>query len=354
MPDKLFDQLVQNAIDFMEKSNDQLDTAPKYAVINFCSAVELFLKARLLAEHWSLIVTDIDKGSKNKKINFERFKAGNFQSVNLKTSIERLRNIVGVKISSNEEDSFTKVQQYRNMLVHFFHPEYIEPPVEGVINETIPELWSAWHYLNSLLLEKWHDTFSEYAEKLRGLNYRLIFRFKEFLKAKFEAITDDIERKKREGIVYAKCIDCGFEAAEVIEIDDNLTSYKCEVCLRLNSVFTIACPECGEDINVYEQGQGKCEKCSFEINMDYLISKFGYTEDHHEVPRAGYCGDCEDYRGSVVPYANGHLCFNCMTLHDYAEDCEWCNELNAGIDMSDSFWKGCVICEGKMGWSNND
>ena len=143
MPDKLFDQLVRNAIDFMEKSNDQLDTAPKYAVINFCSAVELFLKARLLAEHWSLIITDIDKGSKNKKINFERFKSGNFQSVNLKTSIERLRNIVGVKISSNEEDSFTKVQQYRNMLVHFFHPEYIESAVEGVINETIPELWSA-------------------------------------------------------------------------------------------------------------------------------------------------------------------------------------------------------------------
>ena len=45
----------------MHKSIGQLDTAPKYAVINFCSAVELFLKARLLAEHWSLIITDIDK-----------------------------------------------------------------------------------------------------------------------------------------------------------------------------------------------------------------------------------------------------------------------------------------------------
>ncbi len=349
MPDKLFDQIVQNAIDFMEKSIDQLDTAPKYAVINFCSAVELFLKARLLAEHWSLIITDIDKGNKNKKINLERFKAGNFQSVNLKTSIERLRNIVGVKISSNEEEAFIKIQQYRNMLVHFFHPEYIKAPVEGVINETIPELWSAWHYLNSLLLEKWHETFSEYAEKIRGLNYSLIFRFKEFLKAKFVAITDDIERKKREGIVYEKCINCGFEASEVKEIDDNLTSYKCEVCLRINSVFTIACPDCGEDINVYELGQGKCKKCNFEINMDYLISEFGDTEDHCGAPRAGYCGDCEDYRGSVVPYANGFLCFNCMTLHDYAEDCEWCNELNAGIDMNHSYWKGCVICEGKMG-----
>jgi len=354
MTDKLFDQLVQNAIDFMKKSNDQLDTAPKYAVINFCSAVELFLKARLLAEHWSLIVTDIDKGNKNKKINFKRFRTGNFHSVNLKTSIERLRNIVGVKISSNEEDSFIKVYHYRNMLVHFFHPEYINPPTEDVINATIPELWSAWHYLNSLLLEKWHETFSEYAEKLQDLNYRLIFRFKEFLEAKFNAITDELKKKREEGIVYTKCIDCGFEAAELIETDNNLSSYRCEVCLRLNSVFTIDCPECGENINLIEQGQGICEKCSYEINMSFLISKFGYTEDDHEIPRAGYCGDCVSYEGSVVPYADGYLCFNCMTLHDYAQVCQWCNELNAGIDMSESYWKGCVICEGKMGWSNDD
>lgn len=354
MTDKLFDQLVQNAINFMEKSNELLETEPKYAVINFCSAVELFLKARLLAEHWSLIITDIDKGSKNKKLNFKRFQAGDFQSVNLTTSIERLRNIVGVKISSEEEGSFIKVQQYRNMLVHFFHPEYIKPPVEEVINKTIPELWSAWHYLNNLLLEQWNDIFSEYIKKLQTLNHSLIFRFNDFLKAKFEAIADDIETRKKEGRVYTKCIDCGFEAAEVNKIDDNLTSYKCDVCLRINSIFTLACPECNENINIYEQGQGKCEKCGFEINMDYLISKFGYTEDDYEAPKAGYCGDCEDYRGSVVPYANGYLCFNCMSLHDQAEHCDWCNELNAGIDMSDSFWKGCVICEGKMGWSNDD
>lgn len=355
MPDKLFDQLVQNAIDFIEKSSSQLDTAPKYAVINFCSAVELFLKAMLLSEHWSLIITDIDKGKKNKKINFEQFKAGNFQSVNHKTAIERLRNIVGVKITPNEEEAFIKVQQHRNKLVHFFHPEYTtEPPAEDVINETIPELWSAWYYLNNLLLDECHETFSEYDDKIQSLNDRLIFRFKEFLKAKYEAIKDDIEKKKQEGKIYTDCIDCGFDAAEVIEIDDNLTSYKCEICLRVNCVLTMACPECGEDIKVYEEGQGRCKKCGFEINMDYLVSKFGYSEDLYETPRAGYCAYCEDYRGSVVPYGDGYLCFNCMTLHDYAENCEWCSELNAGIDMSDSFWKGCVICDGKWSWTDDD
>jgi len=354
MPDKLFDQLVKNAIDFMDKSTEQLDTAPKYAIINFCSAVELFLKARLLAEHWSLIIMDIDKGNKNKKINFERFKAGNFQSVNHKTAIERLRNIVDVKISSKEEEAFIKVQQHRNKLVHFFHPEYVKPPVDSIINDTIPELWLAWHYLYGLLLEKWFETFSKYTEKLKRLNYALIIRFKEFLKAKFEAITEDIERKKQEGAVYETCMDCGFESAEVKEVDDNLTSYKCEVCLRLNNVLSIDCPECGEEILVYEQGQGRCGKCEFEIDINYWVSEFGESEEPYEGARIGYCCDCEDYRGSVVSYTNGYLCFNCMTLHDYAEDCEWCNELNAGRDMSDSYWRGCVICEGKMGWDSDE
>ncbi len=43
-----------------------------------------------------------------------------------------------------------------------------------------------------------------------------------------------------------------------------------------------------------------------------------------------------------------------MALYDYAERCGWCNELNAGIDLADSFWMGCVICEGKGSHMGDD
>ena len=50
--------LLDNAFDYLEKSAKEFDSDPKYSVINFFSSVELFLKARLACEHWSLIVAD--------------------------------------------------------------------------------------------------------------------------------------------------------------------------------------------------------------------------------------------------------------------------------------------------------
>jgi hypothetical protein len=353
MPENLFEQLVENAIDFMKKSIDQLSDAPKYAVINFCSAVELFLKARLLKEHWSLIINDINS-NRNKKVNLKRFKAGDFQSVNISRAIDRLRNIAGEKISNKEEEVFFKVQQHRNKLIHFFHSDYVEAPKLDVINETVPELWEALFYLNSLLLEKWREHFSDYHDQIKGINFRLIYRFKEFLNVRYEAIMPEIEQNRQQGINYTNCIDCGCESAEVTETDENLTSYKCLVCLRLNNVFTIPCPECETNINIHEAGRGICDECGYEVKMDYLIQKFGETEGEYEPITVGYCGECEDYSGSVINYGEQYLCLNCMALYDHGERCEWCNELNAGIDLSDSFWAGCGICEGKRGNMSDD
>ena len=55
--DEFFDSLVQNAIDFARRSVSEIRRSPKYSMIHFCAALELFLKARLLREHWSLVVT---------------------------------------------------------------------------------------------------------------------------------------------------------------------------------------------------------------------------------------------------------------------------------------------------------
>jgi len=48
---KMFDSLVCNALDFLQRSAVGLQESPKYSVIDFCTAIELFLKARLLVEH---------------------------------------------------------------------------------------------------------------------------------------------------------------------------------------------------------------------------------------------------------------------------------------------------------------
>lgn len=54
--EQLFDSLVINAIDFLESSIDDLNIRPKNSIVDFYTAIELFLKARLMLEHWTLIL----------------------------------------------------------------------------------------------------------------------------------------------------------------------------------------------------------------------------------------------------------------------------------------------------------
>ena len=69
-----FSRLVDNALNFLSRSIEDLQQSPKYSVIHFYAAVELFLKARLMKEHWSLVVT------KPQDADWEKFVAGDFQA----------------------------------------------------------------------------------------------------------------------------------------------------------------------------------------------------------------------------------------------------------------------------------
>jgi hypothetical protein len=80
--DQHVDWLIKNALDFLKHAIDDFSTHPKHSVINFYTAVELFLKARLLEEHWSLIVVkDPDR---------RKFEAGDFISVTFEEACNRL------------------------------------------------------------------------------------------------------------------------------------------------------------------------------------------------------------------------------------------------------------------------
>jgi hypothetical protein len=85
--DVFFDSLVRNAIDFLQMSVKELEKQPKYSVIHFAMSVELFLKARLLREHWSLVVSKIEKAS------LQAFRNGEFVSVTMDECLQRLGNI---------------------------------------------------------------------------------------------------------------------------------------------------------------------------------------------------------------------------------------------------------------------
>lgn len=110
---QMLDRLVENALDFLTRSLEDLDQRPKYSVIHFYTAVELFLKARLIAEHWSLVV------AKRQDPDVKKFESGDFQSVSLDEAAEKLDKVLQSPLTPAELSQFRALAKHRNRMVHF-------------------------------------------------------------------------------------------------------------------------------------------------------------------------------------------------------------------------------------------
>ena len=74
--DDLFQRLTTSALEFLRRAMAEAEANPKFALVHFCAGLELILKARLLREHWSLVVTS--------KPDLRKFQSGDFrESVSL-------------------------------------------------------------------------------------------------------------------------------------------------------------------------------------------------------------------------------------------------------------------------------
>ena len=80
--------LMDNALEFLNVAVDEIQERPKFSIIHFHAGVELIFKARLLAEHWSLVVT------KRKEPDISEFESGEFQSVSIVESIQKLKKVL--------------------------------------------------------------------------------------------------------------------------------------------------------------------------------------------------------------------------------------------------------------------
>jgi hypothetical protein len=206
----LRDRLVENALDFLNVAIEQFEEKPKHSIINFYSAVELFLKARLLYEHWSLVVTsNPDK---------QRFAAGDFQSVSFEDACTRLQRIVQSPLPDNARLSFDVVRKHRNKMVHFFHEGDSK---KASLGDIAAEQLRAWHHLNALLSGQWRREFDNLKPKLAVIESKLS-RHRQYLRVKFDELGEQIAAIQERGGRIEPCESCGFKAAEATEILDDL------------------------------------------------------------------------------------------------------------------------------------
>ena len=92
-----------------------LEHKPKFALIDFYTGIELCLKARLVYEHWTLIV-------KQKNPDIAKFKSGDLHTINLDESKKLLKNNLSITIEEQTDNKFDELRKERNKMVHFYHP----------------------------------------------------------------------------------------------------------------------------------------------------------------------------------------------------------------------------------------
>lgn len=346
----MFESLVENAIDFMKVSLRELESSPKYSVINFCSAVEIFFKARLMAEHWSLVV------AKPETATLSKFKEGEFKSVTLDQAISRLENIAGEKFSKNSKTTFTTIREHRNKLIHFFHPEYVTSKNEQIKTQIVSEQCQAWLHLHRLLTSQWKEHFSNFSVHVEKLD-KLMYKHRAFLEVKYKSLKPELKQLMKEGKKIVKCSACGFAAAQQTEDPPPIKDIVCLVCKARDRYLNMPCPVCDEG-QVYDGNIIECAKCKQIITEDDIIEKF--TPEEFQAPPnepcedlLAYCYYCEHINPSVVKLSNEWVCLACLEPHDEPGNCDWCNEFITG-DLEGSGYYGCPHCEGSNARNRDD
>ena len=344
--DAVFDSLTRSALDFLNQAARQVKKAPKYAVINLATAIELLLKARLVKEHWSLVM------SRPEKANLVAFNAGTFHSVGLDEAVERLRNIAGVTLSKDEETCFRDLRDHRNKLVHFYHDTYLAGPDPVTLAAIAAEQCRAWFFVRRLLEDRWAPLFKPYKKEIARCQ-RLIEKNREYLAGKFMALRPEIEADRKIGVEYETCGACGHESSKLSPGPEPVVESACAVCGRRNDFLRVPCPACTAEIRIQELGESTCGSCGFETTLTWVTEQYGPYEDPKGDPESGYCSYCENVEvRSVVPLGGVLICLSCLEEHSSIGQCGWCSEYVAG-DMEDSYLTGCLLCSGRMAWDDD-
>ena len=347
----LLQRLVENAMDFLSRSIGEFDEHPKYSVIHFHAAVELFLKARLLAEHWSLVV------SKRKDADWDDFVAGDFTSVSLDEAASKLGKVVRSGLTKQQRATFRRLTNHRNKMVHFFHEGISAEENDELRSAIAKEQLTAWYLLHKLLTSKWSDVFSAWILELSEIDENLR-RLHEFLQVVFDQVSPEIEKRKEHGATFRECPSCEFASQEHYDEIDGPYEAECLVCGLTDKCLNIECPGCGTSVWFVNEGFGECENCgrTFEPEQvaEALVDEgtvYIAATDGDDSWDPGNCSDCGGYHTVARLSDDGDrwLCASCFIDFDTMARCGWCNEPNTG-DMEDSFWAGCSVCDGRSVW----
>lgn len=248
----------------------------KYGVLHLQAAAEVLLKARLQREHWTLVLQKLDQ-----KATLARVVAGEFSSCSSDDALVRLRDIVGLDISKNDQDALRALATARNALQHY-----------GLASTAADVEVTAMNALDFLI---------------RFLDQHLL---PELSETEQRAVRSDVETI-RGGLTKIKAF---------------VTRRMDRVCQELSNFrdSTLECPRCRQMALVVDGGSATCYFCSRtggsgDAALDYVFYVQGLwwgMDEHDPVRSCPRCGHDALVLGAKT-VATGEeavdFCFGCST-----------------------------------------
>ena len=347
----VFKDLIESAFEFFDRAIAEIDESPKFSTIHFATAVELFLKARLMREHWSLLVDHPDKASR------AQFLEGQTRTVTPGQAIARLRNIAGVFVSPEAEKAFGAISEHRNRMIHFTHGPASGMERDALLERIAKEQCLGWYHLDQLLLD-WTDHLDGVEPKVRRARLGMK-RHARFLQVRFDRIKPEIRAETAKGVHFRKCRSCDLEAARVTRRTDQVSELACEVCEAHDTLMQFQCPLCESACTLLASDgpSTTCSACLGTLGSEAVAEALNTEDigpdsyfDHTEKN----CALCNGYH-SVVQHHDLYICSECLEVADTISQCGFCNEQQmGGGDLEFSYRTGCEFCDGANGWEGDD
>ncbi|MFJ7947371.1 hypothetical protein ACIQ6K_27525 [Streptomyces sp. NPDC096354] len=313
-----------NGIDYLVNvvqllAREQGEVTPgqlKYAVLHLQAATEVLLKYRLYLEHWTLVLQNLDltRMNKNKKMTRALFDRGDFVSCTPQETVERLRHVLGLRISDEEQDQILALAKSRNALQHYGLTDS-EGTIEARTAEVLDFLI---RFLDEVLLPKMREDSERLTEDV-------------------DQLAEDVDGIRR-GLTKIR----GYVEQRMERLKDELAPLK---------ERTLQCPNCRQWALVVRGGLTSCWFCPADVDpqltaWDYAdnILRLPWrsppqTHDQFSQPASPPTDACPDcgidtvVQGAVTAAAPDRptsFCFNCAAA--FPDLCEICSKPFRAVD----------------------
>lgn len=350
-----FKLLVHNAIDFLEKSVNYFENDLKVSIICLCSAVELFLKARIIKIDWKLIF------KKQKNATIENFINKEFTSINSDEAKKILQKYDKDSLYLINHKVFEELKDLRNNIIHFFSEDTQNEDKDRIIINR----YKALYCLDKLLQNQWKKFFKDYDSELTIVT-KMLLEHKPYLQIKYDNLQDELKSYETK----ETCNVCSFKSSVKTNIYHKLiTEFTCKVCETMQLQIKYNCHNCKTDILLKFPSSIKlehqelntliCTKCDDEIVADdihtYLANnqKTIYATDSDNLDQKWVtCGYCEKEGSCAELEKDYYFCLNCFAFASGISKCQYCNHSFTGkdtLDEENSYVFGCRFCEGYLG-----